>query len=278
MTARMPIMTSAWRNVAIATYVGLNLGLILYSVRLGPHNTDWSLWSALPNAVMNGTIYDQIADIRFVWSPMAAWIMAGAATIGYWPWAGLHFGALWWLRWNPALVALAAVSWGFWVDVANGGVMTFVFVAGALALRGSRRGALVYLAFSILIPRPIHLPLAIWLVWNRPETRVPAAAMAAVSAAVTIGSRYAEPWIGAVVAQTDAGFNLGPSQFIGLWWLVIGVPLGVLLLYRGYVGWSGVVMSPYVMPYYLLMPLLDVAPLRALERRTAVNDRARPSE
>jgi hypothetical protein len=57
-----------------------------------------------------------------------------------------------------------------------------------------------------------------------------------------------------------AGYNLGPSRWLGYWWLLAGVPLGAWLYWRGKVGWAGLAISPYVWSYYLLWTLPWVNP------------------
>ena len=102
-------------------------------------------WPAPHRCRCRNRLRDRITPaIGFVWSPVAAWLMAGAALLGYWAWAALHVASVLLLR-RPLLIGLALVSYGFWFDVAQGNTVTFVFVTGALALRGSR-GSLAYLA------------------------------------------------------------------------------------------------------------------------------------
>jgi len=48
----------------------------------------------------------------------------------------------------------------------------------------------------------------------------------------------------------------GPPAWLGSAWLLIGVPLGAWLTWRGRVGWAGLAISPYwLMPYYLMLLL-----------------------
>jgi hypothetical protein len=46
---------------------------------------------------------------------------------------------------------------------------------------------------------------------------------------------------------------------MGQWWLVVGIPLAAWLTVRGRVGWAALAASPDWLPYYLLMPILELA-------------------
>lgn len=249
-----------WRLISLAVYVGLNVGLLLYGVRLGPDNIDWSLWASLPELIERGDIYSP-SDFPFVWSPVAAYLMAGVSLLGYWPWVALHVAVVFLLR-DWRLIGLTLIAWPFWLDAALGNTMTFFMVAGVLALRGSRGWGVAYLVGCLLIPRPVQLPLALWLLWNRPDLRLPLIGLFAVHALVVLFSGYGAEWIatalslgGGVSRATNA---IGPSGWFGLGWLIAGIPLGVWLFLRGHVGWAGVTITPYLFPYYLLMPLVDL--------------------
>jgi len=243
------------RTVGFAIFAALNVGIGLAFTLPGPQNADWLLWSKLPDAISAGTIYAK-EQLPFGWSVPAAYLMAGVTSIGYWPWFALHYLALLLLRRTPILMGLAAVSWPVWIDASEGNTFTFIFVSGVLALRGSRPAAVVYLALCALIPRPVQLPLAVWLLWKMPELRLPTVAMAA---AVLVASfEQLEAWMGALRGYT-APFNAGPTRFVGAWWFVVGIPIGAWLTWRGKVGWAGLAISPYVMPYYFLVLLWELA-------------------
>jgi len=241
--------------VAFALYAGVNLGLVLYFGRFpGVPHPDWELWTALGD----GPIYDTDTVAPFVWSPVAAWIMSLVPVIGYWPWVALQLGSVLLVR-DWRFIALLAVSLGFWDQLAGGNTMIFVVVAGVLALRGSRPAAVAYLALLFLMPRPLQLPLAAWLVWTMPEIRWPAAALFVLHAVIVLASGLTGVWIENVLAHGAPLGNYGPSAHIGtLPWLAVGVPLGVWLTIKGRVGWAGLAMSPYWLAGYLLMPLIEL--------------------
>ena len=243
------------RTLAFLVFGALNLGVSLAFTLPGPDNDDWRLWEKLPEAIASGTIY-ATDPLPFAWSVPAAYLMAGVTMIGYWPLFALHYLALLLLRRTPLLMGLAAVSWPVWIDASEGNTLTFTFVAGLLALRGSRPAAVVYLALCVLIPRPVQFPLAVWLLWKMPELRLPAIAMGAAVLAASFGQ--IEAWMGALREYT-APFNAGPTHFVGAWWFIVGIPLAAWLTWRGRVGWAGLAISPYIMPYYFLTLLWELA-------------------
>lgn len=63
--------------------------------------------------------------------------------------------------------------------------------------------------------------------------------------------------------------NIGPSRFVGLWWLAAGIPLGAWLFSRGRLGWAGLAVSPYIWPYYLYwaLPQVNVGGRRRADER-----------
>ena len=235
------------RHIAVALYVGVNLGLVLYSIGRSGERLDWHFFADVNPA----RPYDTPG---FVWSPLLAWFMAGVLAVGYWPWFAAHFAVLGLLR-DWRLLALAGISWMLWVDAIAGNTFVFVFVAAVLACRGSRYGTWSYLVFCLLMPRPVQLPLLIWILWKRSEYRLGFAALATAHTALVLALGFAGPWLGNLAAQTS-NFNVGPAAFIGVGWLVVGVPLGAWLTWKGHVGWAGLAVSPYVLPAYWLMALL----------------------
>jgi hypothetical protein len=255
-TARLTSLMKV-RLAAIAVYVGL-LGMAYRTWPAYETSPDWALWRALPDALASGTLYDTATEAPFVWSPVAAWVMAIVPSM-FWPWLILHFVAILFLR-DWRMIALVLLSWGFWTSTASGHPFIFIFVAGALALRGSTLAGLAYLALTLLMPRPVQIPLALWLLWTMPTLRWPFVGMFAVHAVVVLLTGYAWDWVGTVVGHALPTGNWGPSAVIGLWGLAIGLPLGIWLGWRGHVGFAGLAVSPYWLPEYLMMSLLDLVP------------------
>ena len=248
-------MTIPWRRIRIAAYIGLNVGLILWAPeRPGTQNTDWQLFLQLREVPPYEAFYAQ----RFLYHPLMASVFIAVTYLGYWAWFAIHLASVWLLRFSPLLVVLTLTSWGFWLDTMHGNAFVFVFIAGVLALRGSKGWALAYIASCCLMPRPIQVPLALWLLWKMPAIRWPAVVIVAVGIVTALPSLPG--WIDAI-RDTDAlgiGYNLGPSAFLGTAWIIIGIPLAAWLTWRGRVGWAGLAASIYILPAYLLWPLLEV--------------------
>src|SRR5687768_8479051 len=99
--------------------------------------------------------------------------MAGVfVPLGYSLWFGLHLAVVPLLP-DWRLIALTLVSLAYWIDAVLGNSIVFSFVAGAVALGGSRWGSLAYLALFVLIPRPVQAPLALFILWRKPDMRIP---------------------------------------------------------------------------------------------------------
>lgn len=267
-TPREWLAAIPWRHVGIALYIGLNLAVLPFTIAFGPQVPDWRTFTLLPEQLADGSLYTSGAlQPVFAWSPVMAWIMAGVSVVGYWPWVAAHVAAVGVLALRLPLVALlVACSWAFWIDAAGGNTMTFVVVAGALALRGGRTAGLLYIALSLLMPRPVQLPLLVWLLWHDRSMIKPMIIMFVVHGALVLGSGYAAEWITATASYgVTTQVSLGPTRYFGLAWLAVGIPLGGWLTWRGHVGWAGLAITPYLLAQYLLMPVIEIG----IKRREA---------
>ena len=242
--------------VALAVYVGINLSMVLTWDVVDGHVRDWDTWRALPTALAEGTLYALETELPYPYSPLFAPVMAGIGIIGLIPWAAISCASLLLLR-DWRLIVLVVVSIGFWTNVAGGNTFTFVLVSAALALAGSRRAAIVFLVLTMLMPRPVQLPIAAVLIWKMQDIRLPVAVIFLAQGVAVLLTGYADDWTGAVLAQTIPPWNLGPSRWIGGLWLPIGAVLGAFLWWRRRPGWAGLAFSSYWVPHYLLMPLAE---------------------
>jgi hypothetical protein len=157
---------------------------------------------------------------------------------------------------------LALAAWPFWYDVEAGNILVFVVWAAAWALRGNRFAGIAFLVVVLLVPRPLMVPAAVWLLWTRPELRTPVAVVAVLVAAATLATGWMDEWVVAMLAASgDVAnpSNIGPSRFIGtLPWLAIGIPMAAWLTWKGRVGYASLAASPYWLPYYLLVLVLEL--------------------
>lgn len=256
-----------WRLVGIVSLAALlavpNVMLMGESLRFiagREYVWDWWLFEQAAERIGTGTMYEWGAPAplgdhyEYRYSPIMAYLMAPMTWAGVWFWRALHLAVLALLPWRLALATL--LLWPFWFDVAHANVMTFVAVSGFLALRGNRYATWAYFALTLLVPRPLMIPLAAWILWKRPEWRVPVAGLVAGYSVLTLATGEGFAFLASLVHAGDMvafAYNWGPSQFVGAWWMLVGVPLAGWLTYRGHVGWAGLAVSPYVLPYYVLI-------------------------
>ena len=265
-------LTKPWRSALIVAWAIVNGILIAYAFEaflLRPDSgNDWGTWLAAATAVQDGTLY--ASSGVFVWSPIVAWLFVAITPLGYWTWFAIHVGSVLLLR-NRLLIVAVLTSGPFWIDTTSGNFFTFVALAGGFAIRGSRVGGIAFLALTLLMPRPIQVPLAIWLVARNRELWLPAAGLVSVSAVLVGLSGYAGEWLAMLrsygAAYPFPGWDLGPTRFLGSLWLIVGIPLATWLLWHGRVGWAGMAMSPYLIPQYPLALLWEWANRRRRPRR-----------
>ncbi len=282
----MTIIASRWRTLIVTAIVAAlmvpNVLLLRESfgvISANPSSYDWELIVEATRRIGTGTMYVwdtsryTVDDYPYVYrySPVLAHLMAPLVPYGLATWRLLHIVPLLAL---PRPVAVIALLMGpFWFDVAHGNFMTFIVVSAWLALTGNRWGMGAYFALTCLLPRPIMLPVAVWLLWRRPASRTIAAVVVVILGAATLATGEGLSWlvvlpVGIDVIGTD--WDIGPSRLLGLWWWPIGLLASGWLLWRGRLGLASIAISPYWLPYYLLFLLLELrqqAESPAIERR-----------
>jgi hypothetical protein len=225
----------------------------------GYPGADLVVYQEAARRISEGGLYANDPTYIFRYSPIAAYLFIPLGLMTPLIWRALHVaGALALPTWPMRLLLLA--SWPFAFDLQLGNVMTFVLLAAAWGLRGNRVGALVFLASCLLFPRPFMLPIGAWLLWRQAWLRWPFVGMFFVHAALVVATGLGGAWLTQLFASTEmvgSVFNVGPTALIGLWWLLIGIPLGAWFFWRGRVGLAGLAISPYLLPYYLMVALLD---------------------
>jgi hypothetical protein len=220
---------------------------------------DWSAIRHGAELVVGGQ--SPYIEPLYRWSPVAAWLSVPLLTLPYWAWVALHVVALAAFR-DVRIFILGLVAWPFWQDAGVGNVLIFVVLAAWWALRGNRWATWAYLLMVLLMPRPLMLPVAAWLLWQDRSLWLPFACFAAASVLGAFATGYGFEWAG-VLAHAGAvdmanPYQIGPSLLIGSAWLLIGIPLAAVLTWRGRLGLAALAASPYWLPYYLLFGLLEL--------------------
>jgi hypothetical protein len=259
--ARVAIGAAALAVIVLnALLVANQISIIL----AGYPGADFRAFQSASERVWSGGLYTHDGEYDFRYSPVAAYLFTALGVVDPAIWRVLHIAAALALpTWPMRLLLLA--SWPFAFDLQLGNLMTFILLVAVWGLRGNRVAALIFLALALLAPRPLVLPVAAWLLWRQAELRWPFAAMFVVHSGLVLVSGWGDEWITRLVTSTDeigSAFNVGPTALIGPWWFLIGVPAGIWLFLRGWVGLSGLALTPYVLPYYLML-----APLRARDDR-----------
>lgn len=254
----------SWWPAAIAAICTAPFALFCLALTIsGSVAFDWRIYvTAAERAWSGGDLYRWSDSYGYIYSPLFAYGFAGVAWIGADAWRAAHLAAALALpTWPMRLITLG--SWPFWSDVQNGNVLVFVLLAAAWGLMGSRAAALTYLGMSLLMPRPLMVPVAAWLLFKRPDLRNPFVAMAGVSILGVIATGYFTPWVIKLLESSnivESTANFGLSRVLGQWALLIGLPVGVWLTLRGRLGWASLVVSPYLLSQYFLMGLLECMP------------------
>ena len=260
---RRAFWTTVWTvNLVLAgiTIVGFFVSDVGY---------DWAIFMEAGERIIRDGLFDWEGQYTWNYSPIAAYAFTVLAPIGFIGWSAMHFAAVAALA-DRRLIAITLLSWPFWADVYNGNTMVFVFVAAVGAVRGRWVATGLYMALFLLMPRPLTLPVLAWILWRRPAWRVPFLLMAVAHAALVLFTGLGPAWIDVLVGLPEAvaasSRDLGPGNLIGGWWLVVGGLLAVLLTVRGRLGLASIAASPYWLPQYLLMVLLEAVP-KASEKR-----------
>ena len=253
----------ALRDALIVVAGVLSLFLIIFTPLFTAE--DWNAIQHGSRLVLAGQSPFQEALYR--WSPLAAWLGVPLLAVPYWAWVGLHLVALLALL-DPVLIVIGLLAWPFWQDAGLGNVLIFVVVAAYWALRGNRILTWAYVVMCLLMPRPLVVPVLVWLLWTRPALRLWFVALAIASLAGAFVTGYGIDWLTVLVSKSGSDmanpYQVGPSAIVGAVWVPIGLFLALILTWRAQLGLASLAASPYWLPYYLLMGLLDIRPHRSM--------------
>ena len=165
--------------------VGRSMGLILG----GAPAVDWIQYVEASRRLAGGELYAVTDTYAYHYSPLLAALFGPLSLIGTMGWRLLHLVAAAAMpTWPMRLLTLA--SWPFWYDVEAGNLLVFVVLAAAWAFRGSRFASGAFLLLVLLVPRPLMLPVAAWLLWQRPELRLPFVIAFAVHAIAVLATGW----------------------------------------------------------------------------------------
>ena len=259
---------TAGRALLVAIWTA-NLILVLitiYGFFASNAGHDWAIFVEAGRRAASGGLYRWDSSYAWSYSPLLAYVFAVLTPIGYVGWSALHVATLAALR-DRWLAFVTLLSWPFWVDLYNGNTMVFVYVAAVLAVRGSTVGITAYLLLSLAMPRPLMLPVLIWILWKQPKWRIRFAALAVGYAILILLSGQANSWLHALTGVSDAvaisSRDIGPAVVLGGLWVWIGAVLAVVLTIRGNLGLASLAASPYWLPQYLMMGMLELVPIRS---------------
>lgn len=254
------------RRALLTSAIAANLILVSITIAgffVSDVGYDWLIYAEAGRRVFDGTLYAWNDIYAWSYSPLLAYFFSVIAPVGYLGWTVAHVGAVMALR-QRWLIVGTLLSWPFWADVYNGNTMTFVFVAGALALAGSAAATAAYLGLFLLMPRPVMAPLLLWILWRRPGWRWKFLALSGVNALLVILTGYGPAWLSALTSVSDAVAattrDIGPANFLGGAWVLVGLVLAAVFILRARVGLASIAASPYWLPQYLIMLLLEFVP------------------
>ena len=176
-----PLVALAIANAFYTTFTIIEL--IAY-----PTPVDWNLFVTAAHRISGGAnpYGFAVAGEAYRWSPVAAWLFVPLSWLGPTLWRLLHVAAALALP-DRRLALVVLLSWPFWFDFATGNLMIAVLLLATYALRGNRLAAMGFLALTLLVPRPLMLPVAAWLLWKRADMRVPALVLFAAHALAVLG-------------------------------------------------------------------------------------------
>ena len=228
----------------------------------GGAGADWTIFGEAGwRALHGGALYASEDNYAFRYSPLLAYLFALIAPMGPLAWRALHVvaAASLALR-SPWLAVAVLVSWPFWFDVEAGNLMILVLVLAVWAIAGRGWAIAGFLALLLLAPRPLMLPVAVWILWKHPEWRLRFVGLFIGHALLVALTGWGPAWLGALAAsagETGSALNFGPSRVIGFAWVPIGLALAGYFTWRGRLGLASLAASPYWLPYYVLVLFLE---------------------
>lgn len=241
----------------------------------GTDPSDFSIFaSAARLAWAGGDVFsaEACSGCGYRYSPLFAYMFAPIAALGPLAWLGLHLAAIVGLPWRIARIL--PFLWPFWWELGTGSNMIFVLLLAHHALLGRRWAIVATLVVALLIPRPLMIPIVALLLWDHRYAVFPFLGAAAGSVVFAHLTGHLGKWLEVMAgsgSEIAVSYNIGPSAVIGAVWLPIGFALAAWLTWQRRPGWASLCISPYWLPYYLLIGLLELVP-RAARTQTDRED------
>jgi hypothetical protein len=252
--------------IAIGFLAAVNVfmaSLQIAEILLGSDALDWQTYVLAGERFWTGTLYEQ-AESWYGWrySPLAAFPFVALAPLGETVWRVLLLASL--LALPRRLIFLALASYPLWFAIHAGSLMVLVAVAAFWALRGRWWAVGAFLVLALLIPRPLMVPIVIWILWKEPRWRIPFGVLFLVHLGLVVASGYLDDWVQALIStggeEIGSVFNVAPSAIIGPAWLLLAIPLALWAFRARRPALAGLLIQPYWLPYYLLILLADPLP------------------
>lgn len=269
MTSRPRVLAAPLRGLlvgAAALFLASNLLMAAVQIALivaGSDALDWNIYVAATERYPTGELYAR-AEWWYGWrySPVAVYAFLPVAPIGEAAWRLLLLAALFALP--PPLPFLGLASYPFWFALHAGNIIVLVVVVAYWALRGRGWAIGIFLGLALLVPRPLMVPIVIWLLWKHPAWRWGFGVLFALHAVAVVATGYLPAWLATLARTTEqevAGqYNVAPSALVGIWWMLAAVPLAIVAFRAQRPALSGLLLQPYWLPYYLLVVLADQWP------------------
>lgn len=265
---RAPLRSLVVRRVALVALAGLVLaanfafliGYAFWVVAHGGGPFDYPIFAEATTRLTDGTLYQWDAHgYIYPYSPVFAWLFVPFAWLGLWIWQATKFLLLLLIPGWP-LRLLTLISVPFWMDAWEGNVGMLFLVAGFWAVRGNRVGSWAFMALCLMIPKPIYLPVLVWMLWREPRNRWPFVGLLVVHGALALATGYAFEWVMALPGSShdmSTPFNFMPSRLISWWWWPIGLGLSAWLVWKDHPGWASFPAALYGGFHLMWSPLFE---------------------
>lgn len=252
-------------TLVIAPLVTVNAILVFGEVSAivrGNDSLDWHTFAQASHRFFEGNLYADGPLYSYRYSPVLAPFLRPLEWIGQEGWRVVHLVAVLALPSWPLRLAVL-VSWPFWFDVNAGGVAIFALVLAWYAIEGRGWAMVSYLVMVLLIPKPLFVPVAAWLLWKQPHVRVPFTVALLATAGVVYATGWGSEWVARLALAADDltnAINYGPSRILGIAAVATQVPLAIWLTWRGRLGLASLAAAPYWLPYYFIVVTLEASP------------------